>query len=311
MYGILRKQFDNVILRDTKFKVGDTPLVEIKKLAAKNGVAPFFAKVELFNPSGSVKDRIALSMIEDFETKRVLKPGATIIEPTSGNTGIGLALVGRMKGYKVLLTMPESMTIQRREILKEYGALLALTPAMEGMSGAVAEAKRLNESIEGSVIMSQFDNPANPMAHLTGTGPEIWEQTKGDIDVFVAGVGTGGTISGVGSFLKKQNSSIKIIAVEPASSPLLSKGWSGAHAIQGLGANFKPANFNPEVVDEIVTVENSDAIRVSEELMSYENLFVGYSSGAVVHAVIQLLKRDDFKDLKVVTLLPDSGNRYH
>lgn len=307
----MRKQFDNVILRDTKFKVGDTPLVEIKKLAAKNGVAPFFAKVELFNPSGSVKDRIALSMIEDFETKRVLKPGATIIEPTSGNTGIGLALVGRMKGYKVLLTMPESMTIQRREILKEYGALLALTPAMEGMSGAVAEAKRLNESIEGSVIMSQFDNPANPMAHLTGTGPEIWEQTKGDIDVFVAGVGTGGTISGVGSFLKKQNSSIKIIAVEPASSPLLSKGWSGAHAIQGLGANFKPANFNPEVVDEIVTVENSDAIRVSEELMSYENLFVGYSSGAVVHAVIQLLKRDDFKDLKVVTLLPDSGNRYH
>ncbi|HZK03228.1 MAG TPA: cysteine synthase A [Bacteroidaceae bacterium] len=298
-------------MRDTKFKVGDTPLVEIKKLAAKNGVAPFFAKVELFNPSGSVKDRIALSMIEDFETKRVLKPGATIIEPTSGNTGIGLALVGRMKGYKVLLTMPESMTIQRREILKEYGALLALTPAMEGMSGAVAEAKRLNESIEGSVIMSQFDNPANPMAHLTGTGPEIWEQTKGDIDVFVAGVGTGGTISGVGSFLKKQNSSIKIIAVEPASSPLLSKGWSGAHAIQGLGANFKPANFNPEVVDEIVTVENSDAIRVSEELMSYENLFVGYSSGAVVHAVIQLLKRDDFKDLKVVTLLPDSGNRYH
>lgn len=307
----MRKQFDNVILRDTKFKVGDTPLVEIKKLAAKNGVAPFFAKVELFNPSGSVKDRIALSMIEDFETKRVLKPGATIIEPTSGNTGIGLALVGRMKGYKVLLTMPESMTIQRREILKEYGALLALTPAIEGMSGAVAEAKRLNESIEGSVIMSQFDNPANPMAHLIGTGPEIWEQTKGDIDVFVAGVGTGGTISGVGSFLKKQNSSIKIIAVEPASSPLLSKGWSGAHAIQGLGANFKPANFNPEVVDEIVTVENSDAIRVSEELMSYENLFVGYSSGAVVHAVIQLLKRDDFKDLKVVTLLPDSGNRYH
>ncbi len=294
-----------------KFKVGETPLVEIKKLAAKNGVAPFFAKVELFNPSGSVKDRIAFSMIEDFEIKGVLKPGATIIEPTSGNTGIGLALAGKIKGYKVLLTMPESMTIQRREILKKHGALLALTPAIEGMSGAVAEAKRLNESIEGSVIMSQFDNPANPMAHITGTGPEIWEQTKGDIDVFVAGVGTGGTISGVGSFLKKQNSSIKIIAIEPASSPLLSKGWSGAHAIQGLGANFKPANFNPEIVDEILTVEDSDAIRVSEELMSYENLFVGYSSGAVVHAVIQLLKRDNFKDLKVVTLLPDSGNRYH
>lgn len=285
--------------------------MEIKKLAAKYGVSSFFAKVESLNPSGSVKDRIAFSMIEDMESRGLLRPGATIIEPTSGNTGIGLAFAGRVKGYKVLLTMPESMTIQRREILKEYGALLTLTPALEGMAGAVAEAKRLNRSIDGSVIMSQFDNPANPMAHETSTGPEIWEQTNGKVDVFVAGVGTGGTISGVGAFLKRQNPSIKIIAIEPASSPLLSQGWSGPHAIQGLGANFKPVNYNPEVVDEIVTVENEDAIRVSDELMAYENLFVGYSSGAAVNAVLQLLGRDDFKGMKVVTLLPDSGNRYH
>lgn len=298
-------------MADIEFKVGGTPLVEIKKLAAKYGVSSFFAKVESLNPSGSVKDRIAFSMIEDMESRGLLRPGATIIEPTSGNTGIGLAFAGRVKGYKVLLTMPESMTIQRREILKEYGALLTLTPALEGMAGAVAEAKRLNRSIDGSVIMSQFDNPANPMAHETGTGPEIWEQTNGKVDVFVAGVGTGGTISGVGAFLKRQNPSIKIIAIEPASSPLLSQGWSGPHAIQGLGANFKPVNYNPEVVDEIVTVENEDAIRVSDELMAYENLFVGYSSGAAVNAVLQLLGRDDFKGMKVVTLLPDSGNRYH
>lgn len=298
-------------MADIEFKVGGTPLVEIKKLAAKYGVSSFFAKVESLNPSGSVKDRIAFSMIEDMESRGLLRPGATIIEPTSGNTGIGLAFAGRVKGYKVLLTMPESMTIQRREILKEYGALLTLTPALEGMAGAVAEAKRLNKSIDGSVIMSQFDNPANPMAHETGTGPEIWEQTNGKVDVFVAGVGTGGTISGVGAFLKRQNPSIKIIAIEPASSPLLSQGWSGPHAIQGLGANFKPVNYNPEVVDEIVTVENEDAIRVSDELMAYENLFVGYSSGAAVNAVLQLLGRDDFKGMKVVTLLPDSGNRYH
>lgn len=298
-------------MADIEFKVGGTPLVEIKKLAAKYGVSSFFAKVESLNPSGSVKDRIAFSMIEDMESRGLLRPGATIIEPTSGNTGIGLAFAGRVKGYKVLLTMPESMTIQRREILKEYGALLTLTPALEGMAGAVAEAKRLNKSIDGSVIMSQFDNPANPMAHETSTGPEIWEQTNGKVDVFVAGVGTGGTISGVGAFLKRQNPSIKIIAIEPASSPLLSQGWSGPHAIQGLGANFKPVNYNPEVVDEIVTVENEDAIRVSDELMAYENLFVGYSSGAAVNAVLQLLGRDDFKGMKVVTLLPDSGNRYH
>lgn len=298
-------------MADIEFKVGGTPLVEIKKLAAKYGVSSFFAKVESLNPSGSVKDRIAFSMIEDMESRGLLRPGATIIEPTSGNTGIGLAFAGRVKGYKVLLTMPESMTIQRREILKEYGALLTLTPALEGMAGAVAEAKRLNRSIDGSVIMSQFDNPANPMAHETSTGPEIWEQTNGKVDVFVAGVGTGGTISGVGAFLKRQNPSIKIIAIEPASSPLLSQGWSGPHAIQGLGANFKPVNYNPEVVDEIVTVENEDAIRVSDELMAYENLFVGYSSGAAVNAVLQLLGRDDFKGMKVVTLLPDSGNRYH
>ena len=291
--------------------IGQTPLVELGKYSAEKGLAtPVVAKVEYFNPGGSVKDRIALAMIEDAERRGLLKPGATIIEPTSGNTGVGLALVSAVKGYKLILTMPDTMSVERRNLVKAYGAEVRLTPGKDGMPGAIRAAEELRDATPGSIILQQFQNPANPEIHFATTGPEIWQQTGGEIDVFVAGVGTGGTVSGVGRYLKQQRPDIKVIAVEPKSSPVLNGGQSGPHKIQGIGAGFVPATYAADVVDEVFDVENDDAIRTGRELARTEGLLVGISSGAAAFAATQIAKRPEFAGKRVVVLLPDTGERY-
>ena len=291
--------------------VGNTPLVQLGKLSKAHGLATAVTvKVEYFNPAGSVKDRIALAMIEDAEQKGLLKPGATIIEPTSGNTGVGLALVSAIKGYKLILTMPETMSVDRRILVNAYGAEVRLTSGAEGMPGAIREAERLRDSIPGAVILQQFENAANPARHFLTTGEEIWRQTEGQIDIFVAGVGTGGTISGAGKRLKEHNPNIRIVAVEPASSPVLNGGKSGPHKIQGIGAGFVPANYDKDVVDEVIDVENDDAIRTSRQLAQTEGLLVGISSGADAFAALELAKRPENKGKRIVALLPDTGERY-
>ena len=291
--------------------IGRTPLVELAKVSKPNGLdTPIIAKVEFFNPGGSVKDRIAFAMIEDAEKKGILKPGATIIEPTSGNTGVGLALVSAVKGYKLILTMPETMSVERRNLVKAYGAEVRLTPGQDGMPGAIRAAEELRDSIPNAVILEQFENPANPQRHYDTTGVEIWEDTDGQVDIFVAGVGTGGTISGIGKRLKEKNPNIRIIAVEPASSPVLNGGKSGPHKIQGIGAGFIPNTYNAQVIDEVFDVDNDDAIRTGRLLAQQEGLLVGISSGAAVFAAIQIAKRPENKGKKIVVLLPDTGERY-
>ena len=291
--------------------VGNTPLLELGKYSQEKGLeTPVIAKVEYFNPGGSVKDRIALSMIEDAEKKGLLKPGATIIEPTSGNTGVGLALVSAVKGYKLILTMPETMSVERRNLVKAYGAEVRLTSGKDGMPGAIRAAKELKESIPGSIILQQFENAANPARHYDTTGPEIWEQTGGEVDIFVAGVGTGGTVSGVGKYLKEKKPGVRVIAVEPKSSPVLNGGQSGPHKIQGIGAGFVPATYNAGVVDEVFDVENDDAIRTGRQLAKSEGLLVGISAGAAAFAAAEIAKRPENKGKKVVVLLPDTGERY-
>ena len=291
--------------------VGNTPLLELGKYSQEKGLeTPVIAKVEYFNPGGSVKDRIALAMIEDAEKKGLLKPGATIIEPTSGNTGVGLALVSAVKGYKLILTMPETMSVERRNLVKAYGAEVRLTSGKDGMPGAIRAAKELKESIPGSIILQQFENAANPARHYATTGPEIWEQTGGEVDIFVAGVGTGGTVSGVGKYLKEKKPGVRVIAVEPKSSPVLNGGQSGPHKIQGIGAGFVPATYNAGVVDEVFDVENDDAIRTGRQLAKSEGLLVGISAGAAAFAAAEIAKRPENKGKKVVVLLPDTGERY-
>ncbi len=291
--------------------VGNTPLLELGKYSQEKGLeTPVIAKVEYFNPGGSVKDRIALSMIEDAEKKGLLKPGATIIEPTSGNTGVGLALVSAVKGYKLILTMPETMSVERRNLVKAYGAEVRLTSGKDGMPGAIRAAKELKESIPGSIILQQFENGANPARHYATTGPEIWEQTGGEVDIFVAGVGTGGTVSGVGKYLKEKKPGVRVIAVEPKSSPVLNGGQSGPHKIQGIGAGFVPATYNAGVVDEVFDVENDDAIRTGRQLAKSEGLLVGISAGAAAFAAAEIARRPENKGKKVVVLLPDTGERY-
>ena len=291
--------------------VGNTPLLELNKYSEAKGLAtPVIAKVEFFNPGGSVKDRIALAMIEDAEKKGVLKPGATIIEPTSGNTGVGLSLVSAVKGYHLILTMPETMSVERRNLVKAYGAEVRLTPGKDGMKGAIAAAEALRDSIPGSIILQQFENAANPAIHYATTGPEIWRATDGKVDIFVAGVGTGGTVSGTGKFLKEQNPNVKVIAVEPKSSAVLNGQPSGPHKIQGIGAGFIPKTYNAAIVDEVFDVENDDAIRTGRELAQQEGLLVGISSGAAAFAAAEIAKRPENKGKKVVVLLPDTGERY-
>ena len=291
--------------------IGGTPLLELGKFSEQKGIhRPIIAKVEFFNPGGSVKDRIALAMIEDAEQRQLLTPGATIIEPTSGNTGVGLALACAVKGYRLILTMPETMSIERRRLVKAYGAKVLLTPGEEGMSGAIRKAEELRSQIDGSIILQQFENPANPERHYQTTGPELWQQTDHQIDIFVAGVGTGGTVSGVARYLKEQNPQVKVVAVEPASSPVLSGGQSGPHKIQGIGAGFVPKTFCAEVVDEILTVENDDAIRAAREVAQQEGLLVGISSGAALHAAIEIARREENRGKMIVALLPDTGERY-
>lgn len=292
--------------------VGKTPLLKLNRYTAKNGItdATILAKLEYLNPAGSVKDRIALAMIEDAEKKGILKEGATIIEPTSGNTGIGLAAVAAARGYKAILTLPETMSVERRNLLKAYGAELVLTDGSKGMKGAIAKAEELKESIPGSVILGQFVNPANPAVHKATTGPEIWDQTDGKVDIFVAGVGTGGTITGVGEYLKEQNPDVKIVAVEPATSPVLSKGTPGAHKIQGIGAGFVPDVLNTKVYDEVITIENEDAFAEGRKFAVSEGILVGISSGAALKAAGILASRPENKGKTIVVLLPDSGDRY-
>lgn len=291
--------------------IGRTPLVELAKVSRLNGLdTPIIAKVEFFNPGGSVKDRIAFAMIEEAEKKGILKPGATIIEPTSGNTGVGLALVSAVKGYKLILTMPETMSVERRNLVKAYGAEVRLTPGQDGMPGAIRAAEEMRDSIPNAVILEQFENPANPQRHYDTTGVEIWEDTDGQVDIFVAGVGTGGTISGIGKRLKEKNPSIRIVAVEPASSPVLNGGKSGPHKIQGIGAGFIPKTYNAQVIDEVFDVDNDDAIRTGRLLAQQEGLLVGISSGAAAFAAIQIAKRPENQGKKIVVLLPDTGERY-
>ena len=291
--------------------IGRTPLLEIKNYESANNLkAKVVVKLEYFNPAGSVKDRIALAMIEDAEKKCILKTGSTIIEPTSGNTGIGIASVATAKGYKAILTMPETMSIERRKILQAYGADLVLTEGAKGMKGAIAKAEELNKEIENSIILSQFTNPANPLVHKATTGPEIWEDLDGAIDIFVAGVGTGGTITGVGEYLKSKNPNVKIVAVEPAGSPVLSKGTPGSHKIQGIGAGFVPDTLNVNVYDEVITVENEDAFATGKEIAREEGFLVGISSGAAVWAAKEIAKRPENEGKTIVVLLPDSGDRY-
>lgn len=292
--------------------IGGTPILKLNGYAKKAGVtdAVILAKLEYLNPAGSVKDRVARAMIEDAEEKGILKQGATIIEPTSGNTGIGLAAVAAAKGYRTILTLPETMSVERRTLLKAYGAELVLTEGAKGMKGAIEKAEELLNEIEGAVILGQFDNPANPAAHRATTGPEIWEQTDGKVDIFVAGVGTGGTITGVGEYLKEKNPNIKIVAVEPETSPVLSKGTSGAHKIQGIGAGFVPKVLNTEVYDEIITIENEDAFAEGKAFAVSEGILVGISSGAALKAASILAQRPENKGKTIVALLPDSGDRY-
>ena len=291
--------------------IGNTPLLELNKFSQAKGIeTPVIAKVEYFNPGGSVKDRIALAMIEDAEQRGILKPGATIIEPTSGNTGVGLALVSAVKGYHLILTMPETMSVERRNLVKAYGAEVRLTPGKDGMPGAIRAAEALRDATPGSVILQQFENPANPARHYATTGPEIWKDTDGKVDILVAGVGTGGTISGAGKFLKEQNPNVKVIAVEPKSSPVLNGGKSGPHKIQGIGAGFVPNTYDATVIDEVFDVENDDAIRAGREVAQQEGLLVGISAGAALFAAAEIAKREENKGKKIVALLPDTGERY-
>lgn len=291
--------------------VGNTPLVELKRLGAKhNAKAQLVAKVEYFNPGGSVKDRIALNMIEDAERKGLLKPGSVIIEPTSGNTGVGLAWVSRVKGYEAIIVMPDTMSRERQLLLKAAGAKLVLTPGAQGMKGAIAEAERLRDNTPGAVILQQFQNPANPAAHERTTAQEIWRDTEGSVDVFVAGVGTGGTVSGTGRALKALNPNVHIVAVEPASSPVLSGGAPGAHKIQGIGAGFVPDTFDRDAIDEVITVADDDALRTGRQLSLEEGLVVGISSGAATYAALQLAQRPEWAGKRIVVLLPDTGERY-
>lgn len=291
--------------------IGGTPILKLNNYIALNELpANIYAKLEYFNPAGSVKDRIAKAMIDDAEAKGALKPGAVIIEPTSGNTGIGLAAVAASKGYRIILTMPETMSVERRNLLKAYGAELVLTDGAKGMKGAIAKAEELAQQIEGGFIPSQFTNSANPTAHFNTTGPEIWEDTDGKVDIFVAGVGTGGTVSGVGKYLKSKNPNVKVVAVEPAGSPVLSKGIAGPHKIQGIGAGFVPETLDTKVYDEVIAVENEDAFATGRTLARKEGLLVGISSGAAVYAASQLAKRPENKGKNIVVLLPDTGDRY-
>ena len=292
--------------------IGHTPLLKVENYLKDQNIegVELLAKLEYLNPAGSVKDRIALSMVEDAEKKGILKEGSTIIEPTSGNTGIGLASVAAAKGYRTILTLPETMSVERRNLLKAYGAELVLTEGSKGMKGAIAKAEELEKTIPGAVILGQFVNPANPAAHAATTGPEIWEDTDGKVDIFVAGVGTGGTITGTGEYLKSQNPNVKVVAVEPASSPVLSKGTAGSHKIQGIGAGFVPDVLDTKVYDEIITVENDDAFATGKKIGKKEGVLVGISSGAAVWAAIELAKRPENKGKTIVALLPDTGDRY-
>lgn len=291
--------------------IGNTPLLELNKYSKSKGLnTPIIAKLEYFNPGGSVKDRIAFAMIEDAENKGILKPGATIIEPTSGNTGVGLALVSAVKGYHLILTMPETMSVERRNLVKAYGAQVKLTSGKDGMPGAIKEAENLRDTIPGAVILQQFENPANPQKHYDTTGVEIWNQTDGKVDIFVAGVGTGGTISGIGKRLKENNPNVRIVAVEPATSPVLNGGKSGPHKIQGIGAGFVPKTYDATVIDEVLDIENDDAIRTGRELAQQEGLLVGISSGAAAFAAAELANRPENAGKKIVALLPDTGERY-
>lgn len=292
--------------------IGGTPMLKLNGYSKKAGIteATILAKLEYLNPAGSVKDRIALAMIEDAEKRGALRQGATIIEPTSGNTGIGIAAVAAAKGYRAILTLPDTMSVERRNLLKAYGAELVLTEGAKGMKGAIAKAEELKKEIEGSVILGQFDNPANPAIHKRTTGPEIWEQTQGKIDIFVAGVGTGGTITGVGEYLKEQNPNIKIVAVEPSTSPVLSKGTAGVHKIQGIGAGFVPEVLNTKIYDEVITIENEDAFAEGKAFAVSEGILVGISSGAALKAAAILAGRAENAGKTIVVLLPDSGDRY-
>lgn len=291
--------------------VGNTPLLELDKYSKAKGLeTPIIAKVEFFNPGGSVKDRIALAMIEDAEQNGILKPGATIIEPTSGNTGVGLALASAVKGYHLILTMPETMSVERRNLVKAYGAEVRLTPGKDGMAGAIRAAEELRDSIPGAVILQQFENPANPARHYATTGPEIWRDTDGQVDIFVAGVGTGGTVTGVAKYLKEQSPAVRVVAVEPKSSAVLNGGESGPHKIQGIGAGFVPKTYDASVIDEVFDVDNDDAIRTGREVAQQEGLLVGISSGAALYAAIEVAKRPENKGKKIVVLLPDTGERY-
>ena len=300
------------IYKGTLGLIGNTPLVEVTNIEKELGLeAKLLVKLEYFNPAGSVKDRVAKAMIEDAEEKGILKEGSVIIEPTSGNTGIGLASIAAAKGYRIILTMPETMSVERRNMLKAYGAELVLTEGAKGMKGAIAKAEELAKEIPNSFIPGQFVNPANPAAHRATTGPEIWNDTDGQVDIFVAGVGTGGTLTGVGEYLKSKNPNVKIVAMEPASSPVLSEGRSGAHKIQGIGAGFVPDVLNTKVYDEIITIENDDAFAGGKLLAKHEGVLVGISSGAALKAAIQLARRPENKGKTIVALLPDSGDRYY
>lgn len=299
------------IYKNVSELIGRTPLVEVSRLSEKLGLEkPLLAKLEYFNPAGSVKDRVAKSMIEDAEAKGLLKKGSAIIEPTSGNTGIGLAAVGISKGYRVILTMPETMSVERRNLLKAYGAQIVLTEGAKGMKGAIAKAEELRAEIEGSVILGQFVNPANPKVHIETTGPEIWEDTEGKIDIFVAGVGTGGTVTGVGQYLKSKNPDIKTAAVEPENSPVLSEGRGGPHKIQGIGAGFVPEVLDTGIYDEIIKVSDEDALRTGNLMAKTEGILVGISSGAALYAAAELAGRPENKGKTIVALLPDTGERY-
>lgn len=300
-----------MIARNLIDLVGRTPLMELVAYSRLHGLTcPLVAKLEMFNPSGSVKARTALAMIEDAEARGLLRPGATLIEPTSGNTGIGLAMVATIKGYRLVLTMPETMSLERRNLLKALGAEIVLTPGAEGMAGSIAKAEALRDATPGSVILQQFDNPANAAVHERTTGEEVWTDTDGQVDVFVAGVGTGGTVSGVARALKKHNAAVRVVAVEPASSPVLSGGKAGPHRLQGIGANFVPGNYDASVIDEVLSVADDDAFRAARELAATEGLLAGISSGAALHAACTLASRSDLQGKRIVVLLPDTGERY-